>query len=90
MGTTWLQAGEGAREIFMLEKLRTLVGIMVGTVNNVHVDKLTVVGDGEAGTRATAGQVASLMEQLKSAADIDLPALLTRIGVGNKAISEKE
>ena len=28
------------------------------------------------------------MEQLKSAADIDVPALLTRLGVGKKAISD--
>ena len=90
LSTTWLQAGESAREIFMLEKLRTLVGIMVGTVKDVHVDKLTVVGDGDDGNGGTAGQVASLMEQLKSAADIDLPALITRIGVGKKAISETE
>ena len=44
LSTSWLKAGDSAREIFMLEKLRTLTGIMVGTVKNLHVDQITVIG----------------------------------------------
>ena len=84
LSAAWIQAGGDAREIFLLEKLRTLVGIMVGTVKNVHVDQITVVGD-SAGQDTTAGKVASLMEQLKSGADIDVPALLKRLAIGVKA-----
>jgi flotillin len=84
LSAAWLQAGGDAREIFLLEKLRTLVGIMVGTVRNVHVDQITVVGD-STGQDTTAGKVASLMEQLKSGADIDVPALLKRLAIGVKA-----
>ena len=81
LAKTWLAAGDQAREIFLLEKLRTLVGIMVGTVDKVEIDQLTFVGGSEQ-TKNTAGQAASLVEQLRSAADIDLPALIQRIGVG--------
>ena len=85
LAKTWLSAGDQAREIFLLEKLRTLVGIMVGTVEKVEIDQLTFVGDARGGD-TTAGQVASLVEQLRSAADIDLPGLVQRIGVGAKAV----
>ena len=81
LARTWLAAGDQAREIFLLEKLRTLVGIMVGTVDKVDIDHLTFVGRGEAGD-TTAGQVTSVVEQLRSAAGIDLPALIQRVGVG--------
>jgi flotillin len=84
LAKTWLLAGDQAREIFLLEKLKTLVGIMVGTVEKVDIDQLTFVGTSPSGD-TTAGQVASLVEQLKSGADIDLPALIQRIGVGANA-----
>jgi flotillin len=78
----WLEAGDQAREIFLLEKFRTLVGIIVGTVKNVHVDQLTFVGGGPQGAGSTAGQVASLVEQLRAGANIDVPEILKRFGIG--------
>lgn len=71
----WAEAGDAAREIFLLEKLRTLVGIMVGTVRHAQIDQLTMVGSGQA---TTAGQVASLVEQLR-ATGIDVPALVDKL-----------
>ncbi|TNF29463.1 MAG: flotillin family protein [Deltaproteobacteria bacterium] len=80
---TWIDAGPAAREIFLLEKLRSLVSIMMGTVKNVRIDQITVVGDQrEDGTGTTAGKVASLLEQLRTGADIDVAELAKRIGVG--------
>lgn len=81
----WLRAGDEAREIFLLEKLRTLVSIMVGTVDKVHIDQVTFVGGGDTGARPLAGQAASLVEQLRSAADIDIAQLVQRVGVGVRA-----
>lgn len=82
----WLAAGGQAREIFVMEKLRTLIGIMVGTVDALKIDQLTVVGDQSGGGGSTAGQVASLIEQLKSAGGVDVPALVKRLGVGASAV----
>lgn len=83
---TWLDAGPAAREIFLLEKLRTLVSIMVGTVSSLHIDQITVVGDSEGGAAGlTAGKAASALEQLKSAAGVDLPELVKRLGIGARA-----
>ena len=84
LAKAWLDTGGKAQDIFVMEKLRTLIGIMVGTVENVQIDQITVVGDGANGG-TTAGQVASLIEQLKSAGDVDIPALLKRVGVGKAA-----
>ncbi len=86
LASAWNAAEGNARDVFVMEKLRTLIGILVGTVNNVKVDQLTVVGDGPNGGNS-AGQVASLLEQLKSAGDVDLPALVKRLGVGARAVS---
>jgi len=87
LAARWLQAGESARQIFLLEKLRSLVSIMVGTVRNVHIDQITVVDSDGAGGGSTAGKVASLIEQLRSASDIDIPELLKGFGVGARAVS---
>ena len=84
LADSWIVAGGQAREVFLMEKLRTLVSLMVGTVDKVKVDQLTVVGDGGA---SSAGQVASLLEQLKSAGNVDVPALIKRLGVGTAAVS---
>lgn len=84
LATAWTAADGRAREIFVMEKLRTLIGILVGTVDNVKVDQLTVVGDGNG---SAAGQVASLLEQLKSAGDVDVAALVKRLGIGSAAIA---
>lgn len=85
----WLAAGGQAREIFVMEKLRTLIGIMVGTVRDMKIDQLTVVGDGGKGEGSTAGQVASLIEQLRAAGNVDVPALLKRLATGGAAIQRE-
>jgi flotillin len=78
----WREAGDAAREIFLLEKLRSLVGIMVGTVRHAQVDQLTMVGSG--GEATLAGSVASLVEQLR-AGGVDVPAALARLAGGGGA-----
>ncbi|MFO0749803.1 MAG: SPFH domain-containing protein [Myxococcota bacterium] len=72
----WREAGDSAREIFLLEKLRTLIGIMVGTVRGVKIDQITMVGHDQDGKTPLAGTAAGLVEQLKSAANVDIPGLL--------------
>ncbi len=80
LARTWTQAGGQAREIFLLEKLEKLVGIVVGTVKTVKIDRVTVVDGHEGGT--TAGKAASLVEQLRSAAGVDLPRLARDVATG--------
>lgn len=82
----WLEAGDSAKEIFLLEKLRTLVTIMVGTVGDLEIDRITVVGKDGDGARPVAGQVAGLIEQLRSAGNIDVPKLLEGLAAGSAAV----
>ena len=82
----WREAGDSAREIFLLEKLRTLVGIMVGTVRQVHVDNLTMVGRDAQGQASVAGKVASLVEQVRTTTGLDLPGVLQGLTAGRAPI----
>lgn len=86
LAAAWTDAGSSARDIFLLEKLRTLIAVMVGTVKNVHVDTLTIIGETPDGGQTTAGTVASLIEQLRGSADIDVPELLKQLAIGTKAV----
>lgn len=76
----WADAGDAAKEIFLLEKLRALIGVMVGTVSHAEIDQLTMIGGGE-GKGQLAGQMTSIVEQLK-ASGIDIPSLVDRLGQG--------
>ena len=80
LAKSWIDAGDHARDIFLLEKLDTLVGIIVDTVKTVKVDRITFIDEAGAGTAA--GRSASLVEQLRTAADIDVPKLARDLAVG--------
>jgi len=64
----------------LLEKLRTLVGITVGTVRNVKIDQITLIGADKNGVIPMAGKVASMTEQLKASSNIDVPQILLPAG----------
>jgi flotillin len=83
LSSSWLKAGESAREIFILEKLHSLISILVGTVQDIKVDQLTVV-DAASGNPSTAGKATALFEQLRSAADINIPELLKGVGIASR------
>lgn len=79
LAARWAESGDQAREIFLLEKLDALVKLLVNTVQDVRIDRMTVINEGD---RSVAGQSASLVEQLRSAAGVDLPGLARRVGAG--------
>ena len=67
----WKQAGDNARDIFLLQKLPSLVETLTETVDSVSVDKVTVLGTGQGGGDL-AGKLISVSEQLKAALGVDL------------------
>jgi len=89
LAARWREAGDSAREIFLLEKLRTLVGIMVGTVKHAHIDQLTMIGPGADGALSTASRTASLVEQLKAGAGIDLAEVVHGLVAARQAGAPK-
>jgi uncharacterized membrane protein YqiK len=69
---TWQSGDEGAREIFLMQKMQTIMAALVDTIQQVKIDKLTILpGDGERTT-----DTVRLIEELKAGVDIDIPSLL--------------
>lgn len=80
---TWQNGGENARDIFLMQKLEKLMGSLVGTIQELHVDKITVLpqGGNEGGGRAA--QSAQLVEEIKAGTGVDLPKVINALsGVG--------
>ncbi|MBD2234140.1 flotillin family protein [Phormidium tenue] len=80
LATTWKAAGDHAREIFLFQKLESLLANLVDTVPEVQVESITVI-DPERGGSAT--KLASFMEQMKQATGLDLAQTLQNLGGGN-------
>jgi len=74
MIATWQSGGESARDIFLMQKLQTLMESLVSTLDDVTVDQITVLPDG--GSSSTGARAARLVEELKGSVGVDIPALL--------------
>jgi flotillin len=74
IAASWRRAGSGARQVFLMQKVDALMRIVMGTVSDLKVRKLTVLGGiGASGTPgALTGQIIAASEQLKSATGVDL------------------
>ncbi len=79
---TWGKGGENARDIFLMQKLQSVMGSLVGTIDNVRIDKITVLPNGQ--NDGTASKAVRLVEELKGALGMDLPKLLES-AAGQKA-----
>jgi len=71
----WKEAGDSARDIFLLQKLQSVVGSLVGTIEGVKIDRLAYLPAGSGGAAASAVQ---FTEQVKAAVGVDLTKLLER------------
>jgi flotillin len=79
LATTWKAAGDHAREIFLFQKLESLLANLVATVPDVEVESITVIDPGHGGS---ATKLASFMEQLKQATGLDLTQTVQNLGGG--------
>ncbi len=86
VAVTWREAGDSARQIFVAQKLGSLVGSLMSTVGEITIDKVTFI-DQELtrGGSNFAVNAAVTAEQLKHTLGVDVPALLDRIGGGRPA-----
>ena len=69
LAESWKAAGDNAREIFLFQKLETLIQMMAASVPEVEVESITVV-DGNHNNRVTS--IASFLEQLRQTTGIDV------------------
>jgi flotillin len=72
MITTWQAGGNAARDIFLMQKLQAVMSSLVNTIQNVQVDKLTILPTGNGRVSDTV----RLVEELKAGVDVDVPTLL--------------
>jgi len=85
------RAGGNARDIFLVQKLDSLLGSLLKTIHNIDIEKITVISQGPnagAGTSDMVNRALMGSEQLKSTMGVDIPELLkTLAGQGTgKAI----
>lgn len=89
LAESWQAAGDNAREIFLFQKLETLIKMMAAGVPEVEVESVTVV-NGKDGNSAT--KLAAFMEQLRQTTGIDAAQIAHNLSNNNsiKKIEAKE
>ncbi|MCA9670072.1 MAG: flotillin family protein [Myxococcales bacterium] len=87
--TAWKQAGPNAREVFLMQKLQTMVGTLTRTVEGVKVDKVTVLPRSAHGNGNGGGDIAARViganEQIKAALGVDVVGAVSAKLSGNGA-----
>ncbi|NEQ51961.1 MAG: flotillin family protein [Leptolyngbya sp. SIO3F4] len=76
LAESWRAAGDNARDIFLLQKLETLLKTLSATVPDVDVQNVTVI-DGQTG--GTAKQAIAIMEQLKQTTGLDIASAVNNL-----------
>lgn len=80
----WKDAGADAERLFLIQMLPEIMRQVVGTVDGLKIDKVTVVdgGSGSGGVpavfRQIAGSTPALLESLKASTGIDVAGMLSR------------
>lgn len=91
--TLWQEAGSDAERLFLIQMLPDILSQIVKTVDNLTIDKLTVVDSGQ-GTgvpsvfNQIAGSTPALLESLKASTGIDIAGLLSRAASTPKGSAE--
>jgi flotillin len=81
MINTWERGGDSARDIFLMQKLQSVMNSLVSSIDNVTVDKIAIL---PSSSDSTATKAAVLTEELKAAIGVDLPKLLEQFGQNQK------
>ncbi len=79
----WREAGGEAERLFLIQMLPDILKQIVSTVDNLQIDRLTVVDSGQgAGVPSVFNQIAgatpALLESLKASTGIDVAGMLSR------------
>lgn len=79
----WKQAGPDAERLFLIQMLPEIIQQVVSTVDNLEIDKITVVDSGHGGSgvpavfNQIAGATPALLESLKASTGIDIAGMLS-------------
>ncbi len=84
IATTWKKGGTHSRDVFLMQKLESIMRTLLTTIRDIEVERLTVV-DGGGGSAGGLGgfdvvKATSTAEQLKAALGVDVPGLVQKLG----------
>jgi flotillin len=88
LSKSWGEAGDQAREIFILQKLEPIIGQLTETISETHIDRITVI---DSNSGANAGgldprKLIGLNEQVKELFGIDLVEKFGQMGTTQTAV----
>lgn len=76
IATTYRASGNSGREVLLMQKLVPLLRMVSSTIGTIHVDRVTVIGQGAGGAGGSggslAGTIAATNEQIRAATGVDL------------------
>ena len=75
MIATWQAGGENARDIFLMQKLQSVMSSMVSSIESIEVDKITILPSSN-GDDSTGANLARLNEEVRASVGVDIPALI--------------
>ncbi len=75
MIATWQAGGENARDIFLMQKLQSVMSSMVSSIESIEIDKVTILPSGK-GSDSTGANLARLNEEVRASVGVDIPALI--------------
>ena len=70
---TWQNGGENARDIFLMQKLQTIMAQLLSSIEDVKIDKITVLPSAE---QSNIANTVRPIEELKAGTGVDIPKLL--------------
>ncbi len=76
MIATWQQGGESARDIFLMQKLQSVMEALVSSIEEVEIDKIAILPNTESNSTATKMMV--LNEEVKATMGVDLADILEK------------
>lgn len=88
LAKTYRGSGTHGRDVLLMQKLVPILRMVSGTIGELHVDKLTVIGSGDSsGSNGLASSLVRTNEEVKAATGVDLPKMLTSAfgGAGSSA-----
>ena len=70
---TWEQGGDNARDIFLMQKLQTIMSQLLSSIDDVQIDKITVLPSSE---QSGISNTVKTIEEIKAGTGVDIPQLL--------------
>ncbi len=82
MTNAWLKAGDSAKDIFLIQNLEQVLSSVVGRVNAVAVDEVTLLDDGSGSSLAAyaasyPAMVSSILSELHKSTGVDVVGILS-------------